>query len=275
MTLTNDSRTNIVESGYAPINGLKMYYEIRGSGKPLVYIHPFVGHASVNPFRLLAEGRRLIAFDRQGHGRTEDIDRPFSFEQDAEDAAALMQYLNIERADVFGESFGGIIATLLAIHHPELVERVAIYGSALSKIQDVTSPEALAELRSLTPDHDSVRFQRENYQQVAPHPERWPELFYKRPHWDGLTHEQLRSIAAPLLIVAGDHDSLAPRLEHMVDMLRIIPNAQLAVVPNAGHFVFNDEPEKVTRILMRFFDYPISTVPFATTKTGYHPGKTR
>jgi pimeloyl-ACP methyl ester carboxylesterase len=275
MTLANETQTEPIESGYAPINGLRMYYEIRGTGKPLIYIHPFVGHASINTFPMLTKNRRLIAFDRQGHGRTEDIDRPFSFEQDAEDAAALMQYLDIRRADIFGESFGGIIAMLLAVRHPELVERVAIYSSALSKIQDVTLPEALAELMSLTPDHDSVQFQRENYEKVAPHPERWPALFAKRPRWDGLSHEQLRSIAAPVLIAAGDHDRLGPRLEHMLEMLRIIPNAQLAVVPNAGHFVFTDEPEKVTPILMRFFDHPISTVPFATTKTGYHPGKTR
>jgi pimeloyl-ACP methyl ester carboxylesterase len=252
-----------------------MYYEIRGTGKPLVYIHPFVGHASVNTFPLLTKTHRLIAFDRQGHGRTEDIDRPFSFEQDADDAAALMQYLEIPRADVFGESFGGIIAMLLALRHPELVERVAIYGSALAKIQDVTDPQALAELMSLTPDHHSVQFQRENYAQVAPHPERWPALFAKRPVWNGLTEEQLRSIAAPVLIMGGDHDVLGPRLEHLIEMLRIIPNAQLAVVPSAGHFVFNDQPEKVAPILTRFFDYPINTVPFATTKSGYHPGKTR
>jgi pimeloyl-ACP methyl ester carboxylesterase len=275
MTLTNESRTPPVERGYAPINGLKAYYEIRGTGKPLVYLHPFVGSAGVNTFPTLTKNHRVIAFDRQGHGRTEDTDRPVSFEQDADDTAALMQYLEIPRADIFGESFGGIIAMVLAARHPEVVERVAIYGSALAKIQDVTDPQALAELMSLTPDHDSVQFQRENYEKIAPHPERWPALFAKRPTWDGLSHEQLRSIAAPVLIMAGDHDRLGPRLEHMLELLRTVPNAQLAIVPSAGNFVFNDEPEKVEPILARFFDRPINTVPFATTKSGYHPGKTR
>jgi pimeloyl-ACP methyl ester carboxylesterase len=268
---------SLVTSGYAPVNGLELYYEIHGTltDRPLVTIHPFVGLANVFPS--LVRGRQLIAVELQGHGRTPDVDRPLTFEQEADDVAALLQYLQIPQADVFGESFGGIVAVQLAVRNPELVRRVAIYGSALSRLDEVTRPEALAGLMSLTPDHSSVQFQRENYERVAPDPSQWPSLFAKATGmvWQGFSHDQLQSIQAPVLIAGGDHDLLGPRLEHLLEMARIIPQAQLAIVPDAGHFILNDDPDKLLPIVATFLDRPVSTVPFATTLTGYHPGQTR
>jgi pimeloyl-ACP methyl ester carboxylesterase len=268
---------SLVRSGYAPVNGLNMYYEIHGTvaARPLVTIHPFVGLANVFPS--LTRNRQLIAVELQGHGRTPDIDRPLSFEQEADDVAALLKHLRIGQADFFGESFGGIVAVQMAVRHPELVRRVAIYGSTLGKLEEVYRPESLAELMSLTPDHDSVQFQRECYQSVAPDPTQWPTLFAKatRIAWKGFSHDQLKSIIAPVLIATGDHDLLGPRVEHHLEMSRLIPNAQLAVIPDAGHFVLNEDPEKLLPIIATFLDQPESTVPFATTKSGYHPGETR
>ena len=158
----------LVRSGYAPVNGLEMYYEIHGtvSARQLVTIHPFAGLANVFPS--LTRNRQLITVELQGHGRTADIDRPLSFEQEADDVAALVKHLGISEADFFGESFGGIVAVLLAVRYPELVRRVAIYGSALGKLEEVSRPESLAELMSLTPDHSSVQFQRESYKRWHP-----------------------------------------------------------------------------------------------------------
>src|SRR5215472_17801218 len=104
----------LVRSGYAPVNGLQMYYEIHGTvaARPLVTIHPFLGLANVFPS--LSRNRQLIAVETQGHGRTGDIDRPLTFEQEAEDIVALLKHLRIERADFFGESFGGISAIQIA-----------------------------------------------------------------------------------------------------------------------------------------------------------------
>ena len=265
----------MVTSGYAPANGLSMYYEVHGTGRPLVTIHPFVGLANVFP--QLMRNRQLIAVELQGHGRTADVDRPLTFEQEADDVAALVRYLGIEQADFFGESFGGIVALQMAVRHPELVRRVALYGSGLKRFEDVTRPESMAELMTLTPDHPSVQFQRENFERVAPDPKEWSKLFTKatRIHWNGFSHDELESLQVPVLIAAGDHDLLGPSLDHHLEMFRVIPNAQLAVIPDAGHFVLNDDPEKVLPIIATFLDQPISTVPFATTKTGYHPGETR
>ena len=267
-----------VRSGYAPVNGLQMYYEIHGAAAtttPLVTIHPWLGLANVFPS--LIRNRQLIAVELQGHGRTADIDRPMTFEQHADDVAALLRHLGIRRADFFGESFGGTVAVSIAIRHPEIVRRVAIYGSILARFEEVIPPKSLAEFLSLTPDHPSIQFERENYERVAPDPAQWPALFAKssRVVWKGFSRDELQSIEAPVLIAAGDHDVLVPPVEHHLEMSRLIPNAQLAVIPDAGHFVLYEDPEKVLPIVANFLDQPASTVPFATTISGYHPGETR
>src|SRR5262249_20128684 len=163
----------------APVNGLRMYYEIHGTARarPVVTIHAWLGVANVYPS--LARNRQLIAVELQGHGRTADVDRPITFEQHADDIAALLDYLGIERADFFGQSFGGTVAVQVAVRHPEIVRRVAIYASPLGMLDEVITPEVLADFVSLTPDHRSVQFEREQYERVAPRPEQWPTTFAK------------------------------------------------------------------------------------------------
>jgi pimeloyl-ACP methyl ester carboxylesterase len=269
----------LVRSRYAPVNGLQMYYEIHGTttARPLVTIHGFLGLRNVFPS--LVSDRQLVTCDLQGHGRTVDIDRPLTFEQNADDVAALLKYLQIDKADFFGESFGGIVAMLIATRHPALVRRVAVYGTALRKKAEVTRPESLAPFAQLTPDHRSVQYQRETYQRLAPDPAQWPVSFAKSGQmsmaWQGFPSEMLKSIQVRVLIAAGDHDLLSPMLEHHIGMFRLIPDAQLAIIPDAGHFVLNEDPEKLLPVVTTFLDQRTSTVPFATTLSGYHPGETR
>jgi pimeloyl-ACP methyl ester carboxylesterase len=269
---------SLVHSGYAPVNGLSMYYEVHGTVAdwPLVTIHPWLGLANVFPS--LIRTRQLIAVELQGHGRTPDIDRPPSFENHAEDIAALLQYLDIPRADIFGEGFGGIVAAQLAVRHPDLVRRVAVYGSILGAMDEVLTQVSLADFRNLTPDHPGIRFERENYERVAPDPTQWPTLVARSmaatAAWAGFSREELQTIKAPVLIAAGDRDTLTAPLEHLLRWSRLIANAQLAIVPDAGHFVLCDDAEKVLPIVAAFLDNT-STVPFATTVSGYRPGKTR
>ncbi len=267
----------LVRSGYAPVNGLEMYYEIHGTvtARPLVTIHPFLGLANVFPS--LTRNRQLIAVEAQGHGRTSDIERPLSFEQEAEDVITLLKHLQIDQADFFGESFGGITAMLIAIRRPELVRRVVTYGSPFGKFEDAYPLESLGQLMTLTADHRSVQYQRECYQRVAADPKKWLTLFAKftTRQWKGFSRDELKSVKAPVLIAAGDHDVLGAHLEHQLETYRLIPNAQLAVIPDAGHFVLNDDPEKLLPIVGTFLDESESRVPFATTLSGYHPGETR
>jgi len=106
--------------GYAPVNGLKMYYEIEGTGDPLVCIPPAFGYAGVNSYPALVQSHTVVTVDLQGHGRTMDIpERPLSIEQYAKDVVGLLKYLGISKADFFGESYGGNAAAMIAIRYPE------------------------------------------------------------------------------------------------------------------------------------------------------------
>src|ERR1700731_1247942 len=128
--------------GYAPVNGLKMYYEIEGTGDPLVSIPPAFGYAGVNPYPALVQSHTVITVDLQGHGRTADIaERPLSIEQYAEDVVGLLKYLGISRADFFGESYGGNAAAMIAVRHPELVGRVVTYAATFLHPQVALSPQ--------------------------------------------------------------------------------------------------------------------------------------
>jgi pimeloyl-ACP methyl ester carboxylesterase len=255
-------------TGYAPVNGLKMYYEITGEGKPAVYIHPMVNHCGL--IRGLTGNRQWVAMDLQGHGRTADIDRPMTCKQHADDIAALLKQLKIEQADFFGDSFGGAIAAMMAVRHPGLVRRVVSYGSPLAPL-----PKDVAAV--VTPGADLVKWEREEYQKVAPDPKQWPALFAKAlkggMDWQGFSPDELKAIKAPVLIACGDHD-LIP-VERCAELSRMIPNAQLAVIPDASHFVLFSEPEKLLPTIASFLDAPVSKAPLGTLKTGYYPGVTR
>ena len=255
-------------TGYAPVNGLHMYYEIAGEGKPAVYIHPIVSHCELAP--KLTANRRWVAMDLQGHGRTADIDRPMTCEQHADDIATLLKHLEIGSVDVFGDSFGGSIAVMLAVRHPGLVRRVVSYGSPLAPF-----PKDIGTV--VTPDSDQVKWEREEYLRVAPDPKHWRSLFAKvlqcGTQWRGFSAEELRALKAPVLIACGDHD-LIP-VERCAELARQIPNAQLAVIPDASHFTLFSEPAKLLPTIAAFLDAPRPKAPLATFKTGYYPGVTR
>jgi pimeloyl-ACP methyl ester carboxylesterase len=139
--------------GYAPVNGLKMYYEIEGAGDSLVYLPPAFGCAGMKSFPALTQGHAVITVDFQGHGRTADIpERPLTLEQHAKDVVALLTHLGIARADFFGESYGGAIATMIAVHHPHLVRRVATFGATFGPPEVAVDPEMLHFRLSPTPD---------------------------------------------------------------------------------------------------------------------------
>jgi pimeloyl-ACP methyl ester carboxylesterase len=256
------------KTGYAPVNGLTMYYEISGEGKPAVYIHPIVNHCGLIPE--LTGNRQWIAMDLQGHGRTADIDRPMTCEQHADDIAALLKHLKIEQADFFGDSFGGTIAAMMAVRHPQLVRRVVSHGGSLAPYPGTSADRPRA-------DSDVVKWQREEYQRVAPDPKQWSTLFDKATKsliaWKGFSPDQMKAIKAPVLIVCGDHD-LIP-VERCAEWSCMISNAHLAVIPDSGHFALFSEPEKLLPTVAAFFDAPTPKVPLGTAITGYYPGETR
>ncbi len=230
-----------VKRGYAPVNGLRMYYEIHGLADrrrtPLVLLHGGgstieTSFAKILPH--LARTRQVIAFEQQGHGRTADIpERPFSFEQSADDAAGLLAHLQVERADLFGFSNGGNIAMQVAIRHPARVRKLVV-ASAMFR-RDGLYPEMWEFMRKTTFE-DMPRVLKEAYREVSPHPERLPSFFDKSVRrmlafrdWPA---EHIRSIRSPTLLLIGDADNVRP--EHAVEMFRLLPRGRLAVIPG-GH----------------------------------------
>jgi len=230
------------ESGYSEVNGIKMYYEIYGEGKPLVLIHG--GGSTIQTtfsriIPLLAKTRKVIGVELQAHGRTGDRNTPISFEQDAEDVAALLKNLNVGKADILGFSNGGNTTMLLAIRHPELVNRI-IVASAFYK-RDGMFPGFWDFMKKGT-IADMPAALKENFLKVNPDSTKLQNLFEKCSErmltfkdWNG---EQLKSIKAKTLIVAGDKDVATP--EHYVAMHRLIPNSQLLIIPG-GHGEFMGE----------------------------------
>src|SRR5438477_11715080 len=141
--------TTPVETGYAPVNGLKLYYEIRGTGEPLILLHGgVVGITMFGPnLSALSEKRQVIAVELQGHGHTADIDRPLTYEGMADDITALMKHLRIEQADVMGYSLGGGVALQMAIRHPKFVRKLVLVSATFKR--DVWYPEVLAAMAQL------------------------------------------------------------------------------------------------------------------------------
>jgi pimeloyl-ACP methyl ester carboxylesterase len=263
------------KSGYAPVNGLQLYYELDGVGDPLVYLGAGFAVAGVTRLTALTGRCQVISVDLQGRGRTADIERPLSFEQQAEDVIGLLDHLGIGKADLLGECVGGIVAMLIAIRYPERVRRVVTYGSALGRFEEANKPEILAAAMQLGPDSPVLEFQRTRYEEVAPDPAHWPVIWAKfgSTPWKGLSREDFASIKAPVLIAVGDQDWV--RLDQTVEYFSSIPDAELAIVPDAGHFVLDAEPEKLLPVVEAFLTRPSEKPPFATTAIPYHRGVSR
>jgi pimeloyl-ACP methyl ester carboxylesterase len=241
---------------YASVNGLKMYYEVEGQGRPLVLLHIGACTIEVCFGKLRPEftkSWRTIAPELQGHGRTADIDRPLSMDQLTEDVATLLRRLKVQNADFFGASIGGGIALRLALKHPELVHKAVIFGVLYNN--DGLVPGMLEHLKTLKAEDIPPRF-REGYAKVAPEPAKFPALVAKINTMvlaeKGLSPDDLKSIKAPILVMIGDSDFVRP--EHAVEMYRLLPHAQLAVLPQSGHFAPIDRAPWVASMTRAFLE---------------------
>jgi len=248
-----------VKSGYAPVNGLNIYYEIRGAGAPLVLLHgggSTIDTSFGNVLEPLAKNRQVIAFDQRGHGRTADVDRPFSFGESADDTAALLHYLKIDRADFFGYSNGGTIALQIAIRHPDVVRKMVVMSGMFKR--NGANPEFWeqfdhAKLETMPPEL------REAYLKTGPHPEQLQNFFDKSvkrmQEFKDIPAEQIHSIAAPTLVMIGDNDVVRP--EHAVETLRLLPHAQLAVLPGTDHLMMVKRTDWEVSMVEAFLNAPM------------------
>lgn len=247
------NQQTMAKGEYASVGDLKMYCEIHGVGRPLVLLHGAFMSATVYPS--LAEGRQAIAVDLQGHGRTADIDRPLTFEQMADDVAALLKQLKIEQTDVFGYSLGGKVGIALAIRHPELVRRLAIFGASYKSFEESLPPDVLKAFKKVTPETFAPKDLKEPYERLSPAPN-WIGLAAKilesMKNFKGFSPEQMKAIKAEVFIGAGDHNDV--NLDHIVEMHNLIPKSQLAVFPNTEHTVMMTKPDKVLSQIKEFFN---------------------
>jgi pimeloyl-ACP methyl ester carboxylesterase len=223
-------------SGYSDVNGLKMYYEIYGQGKPLVLIHG--GGSTIQTtfekvIPLFAKNRKVIAVELQAHGRTSDRNADLSFEQDADDVATLLKNLHIAKADFFGFSNGGTTTLQIAIRHPEIIDKM-ILGSALAKRNGV--PEWFWDFMKHAQLENMPGQLKVAYQQVAADPNGL-QIMHDRDvkrmvNFKDIPDEQIKAIKAPTLIITGDKDVITP--EHAIELHRQIADSELAIIPG-GH----------------------------------------
>jgi pimeloyl-ACP methyl ester carboxylesterase len=265
-----------VETGYAPVNGLDMYYEIHGAGGvPLVVIHGAFGNTGMFTELVprLAETRQVIVMDQQAHGRTADIDRPLNVAQMADDTAALIAHLGLEQVDIFGYSMGGGIAFQLAVRHPELVRKLVIASVYTSPAG--VYPEVIAGIETISPEVFAGSPMETFYKEIAPNPDDWPTLIEKIKGLGGaggvedaysVPPEAIAAIEAPVLYIIGDSDIVRP--EHAVEVFRLLgggvsgdnvglPTSQLAILPGTSHVGVMFQTDALLGMIVPFLDAPL------------------
>jgi pimeloyl-ACP methyl ester carboxylesterase len=223
----------------------------------------------------LARTRQVVAVELQGHGRTADIDRPLSYEQMADDTAALLQHIEIEEADIFGYSMGGGVALQVAIRHPEAVRKLVVASATYNS--DGVYPEVLEYIEQTTPEAFVGTPWEAEYARLAPNPEDWPTLIAKLKQLDAEIQdwppEEIRSIEASILVMIADSDVVRP--EHVVEMFRLLgggvagdlvglPSSQLAVLSDTTHVGLVKRAGWLLSMIGEFLDAPMPEAELST-----------
>lgn len=262
------SGQNKLVTGYAPVNGLKMYYEIHGKGEPVVLLHgafQAITDEWLDWVNELAKTRKVIAVEMQGHGRTADIKRDMTVENLSDDVAALLDFLKIERADVVGYSLGGCVALQTAVRHPDRVRKVVSISAWIRSDGWVKDPREFWtnftwEMMKGTPAEVG-------YKKLNPNPDGFPEFFAHlkatamRPYDIGT--DKFKATKAPMFFIHGDADGV--RLEHIAEMYRLKggdihgdmqphPDSRLAILPNTTHVTLMNRMSIIVPMINDFLD---------------------
>jgi pimeloyl-ACP methyl ester carboxylesterase len=255
-------------TGYAPVNGLKMYYEIHGSGEPVVLLHGAFMTITNNWTGWIGElskTRKVIAVELQGHGRTADIPRDITSENLADDVAALLEQLKIPRADLIGYSMGGAVAMQCAIRHPDKVRKVVVISSMFRR--DGMVKEARDALPKLTADDFKGSPIEAEYKKLSPTPDDFPNFVKRILATASKGHDfgadKLKATAAPMFFIHGDADGV--RLEHVAEMFRLKGGeihgdmkprsaSRLAILPNTTHVTLMQRMPVIVPMVNDFLD---------------------
>jgi len=237
-TATSEHNIPTLQSGLAPVNDLKLYYEIhgKGDGTPLVLLNGGGSTIEVTYSKVLpifAQHRKVIALDEQAHGRTTDRNTPVRFESSADDVVAHLKYLKIEKADFFGFSNGASVAMQVAIHHPQLVRKL-VFASSMTK-KSGAQPQFWAGMKQAT-FASMPQPLKDAFLKVNPDPQKLRTMFDKdfdrMMNFKDVDDKDVRSIRASTLILLGDQD--IPKPEHAIELTHMIPQSRLLILPG-GH----------------------------------------
>lgn len=253
-------------TGYAPVNGLKMYYEVHGNGDPVVLLHGSFMTITNNWDGWIGEfakTRRVIAVEMQGHGRTADVERDISSENLSDDVAALLEHLKIPKADLIGYSMGGGVAMQCAIRHPDKVRKVVVISSRFRR--DGAVKEALEAMPWLTADAFKGSPIETEFKKLSPTPDDFPKFVKRMLASKGqeIGADKLKATTAPMFFIHGDADGI--RLEHIAEMFRLKGGgthgdlgprsaSRLAILPDTTHVTLMQRMTTIVPMVNDFFD---------------------
>ncbi len=246
----------------AMVNGVRIYYELYGSGPPLLLIHGNGG--SIRGWRCqiqrFSRSHRVIVTDSRAHGKSGDGEGALTYEQMAEDIAGVLEAARIGPVDIIGQSDGAILGLLLAIRHPKAVKKLVASGPNLRPDAEVLAGWFIPSTKQAVDTADAMLAKgdrSEAWQRIK----RRNELMLNEPH---ISVASLRSIQSPTLVTGGDDDAILP--EHFLEIFRALPHAQLAIFPGATHIVFYEQPDAYNVVVERFLRQPFTR---PTTKESF------
>lgn len=244
---------SVYSQKYMNINGLRMYYEIKGEGQPLLFIHgggmcTEAYHKEINK---LSKRYKVIAADNQAQGRTNDIDREISYINMAHDQISLLDSLGVDRVIVFGHSDGGVVGLYMTLINQKRVNKLIVSGTNYKASGIIDQFTDL--LKGATPEG----YQNDYYNRLSPDgPDHWPVVFWKlKKMWinkPDISKQELNSIKIPTLIIVGDHDMI--KINHTTEMFKNIKSSNLLIIPNASHEVLNEKPDLVFPLIFDFIE---------------------
>lgn len=242
--------------GFKSVNGINMYYEIYGTGRPLIFLHGNGGSIRSSRFKIdyFKKYFKVIAIDSRGHGKSIDATtKELTYVQMANDIKVLLDSLNIDSAYVSGQSDGGILGLLLAINYPVKIAKLVTFGANLFPGKKAVYDEIdklVMDTLKVTKNFNTRR------------------LFSLLAYQPNISEKDLQKIKCPVLIMSGDRDVI--RLEHSIKIFNNIPNSNLFVMPGATHFGSYEKPELFNEILLDFLNLPFSKVSSVELFTGKH-----
>jgi pimeloyl-ACP methyl ester carboxylesterase len=262
------------ESGYADVNGLKMYYEVYGKGKPIILLHGSFMNIPVNwshIIPLLAKDRKVIVTEMQGHGRTRDIPRELSYEGMADDVSGLLKHLKIDSTDVLGYSMGGGVAFQVAVRHPEQVRRLVVLSGTYA--HNGWWPDVEASFATFTADMFKGTAIQKQYDSLGNDPAHFPEFVKKVMSIDLKPYDwtkAVKNIPAPIFMAIGDADGV--RYEHALELFRAkgggkmgdihgLPKSRLAIIPGTTHLGMMQRTDWLIPMITDFLDADLNAAP--------------